>query len=314
MYLLKKFIKNILPYFILKYYWKKKKITYKDGLIHYNSFQNMSIAIRKSIQKLPPNIDLIVGIPRSGMIPAYMIALFLNKPCCSLTEFKNNISPENGQRKITQVNKKEKVILIVDDSVGSGRAIQKAKNDINNITLDGCYRFLYYAVFATSISKNYVDFYATVTKAPRIFQWNYMYHSILNTSCVDFDGVLCRDPTTEENDDGKNYRNFLLTAQPLYIPNTKIYAIVTARLEKYRFETETWLKNNNIKYEKLIMLNLASAQERNEKNCHAAFKAAIYKQEKKATLFIESNNQQAYDIARISKKPCLCIETDIMYE
>ena len=35
---------------------------------------------------------------------------------------------------------------------------------------------------------------------------------------------------------------------------------------------------------------------------------------KKATLFIESNNQQAYDIARISKKPCLCIETDIMYE
>ena len=44
--------------------------------IEYRTFEDMSICIRKNMYKLKENFDLIVGIPRSGMIPAFMIALF----------------------------------------------------------------------------------------------------------------------------------------------------------------------------------------------------------------------------------------------
>lgn len=51
---------------------------------------------------------------------------------------------------------------------------------------------------------------------------------------MDIDGVLCADPTPEENDDGEKYRHFLLNTPPLFIPKVTIGTLVTSRLEKYR--------------------------------------------------------------------------------
>ena len=306
--ILKKVLTNILPFFIVKYIYRLRREDLSMGSLSYNRFQNMSFYIRKSIHSLPHDIDLVVGIPRSGMIPAYMIALFLNKPCCSITEFKNGICPENGQRSI-DISNNIKKILIVDDSVLSGRALKRVKNDkcIKNMQV------LYYAVFVTDISRTFVDFYGVITDKNRIFQWNYTNHSILRYSCVDIDGVLCVDPEESENDDGEAYKNFILTAKPLYVPKIKIHALVTSRLEKYRYETEVWLKNNNIEYDNLIMLNLESKEERQALHCHAQFKASIYKKDSYAKLFIESNDRQAREIARLSHKPCICVETDSLY-
>ena len=45
-----------------------------------------------------------------------------------------------------------------------------------------------------------------------------MHHSFLNDSCLDIDGVLCRDPSPEENDDGPRYEKFLTETNPLVIP------------------------------------------------------------------------------------------------
>lgn len=312
MFSIKNIIKNLLPYGFLKIYWKKKRITQNHQNIHFNTFYNMSISIRKSLKYIPSDIDLVVGIPRSGMIPAYMIALFLNKPCCSFTEFKNNIPPEHGERNIRYNSKYPQKILIVDDSICSGTALEKIKQSISKYHTNQI--FLYYAVFSTPEAKNKVDYYAEIIELPRIFQWNYMYHSIVNKSCLDFDGILCEDPSYEDNDDGDRYKRFLLTAKPLYIPNTKIHAIVTSRLEKYRHETELWLQNHNIQYDKLIMLDLPDARTRQRSNAHALFKADIYKNDKDAILFIESNDKQARDIAKLSGKACICLETDPLYE
>lgn len=309
---IKKIIKNILPYGLLKYYWKTKRINHNSEIIHFNTFQKMSTAIRNSIKYLPRDIDLIVGIPRSGMIPAYMIALFLNKPCCSFTEFKNNISPEHGERDIQHINRNQQKILIVDDSICSGNALTKIKREISQINTG--HLFLYYAVFSTLESKHKVDFYAEITDIPRVFQWNYMHHSIIKKSCLDFDGVLCEDPCDQDNDDGDRYKFFLLNARPLYIPNVTIHSIVTSRLEKYRQETELWLRNHNIKYDNLIMLDLPDAKERQKLNIHARFKADVYKKDNDAILFIESNDNQARDIAKFSGKACICLETDSCYE
>ena len=43
-----------------------------------------------------------------------------------------------------------------------------------------------------------------------------MIHSTsLENCCVDIDGVLCKDPTAEDNDEGPNYERFLSNAVPL---------------------------------------------------------------------------------------------------
>ncbi|MDR1591400.1 MAG: FkbM family methyltransferase [Prevotellaceae bacterium] len=143
-----------------------------------------------------------------------------------------------------------------------------------------------------------------------MFQWNYMNHGYIEQSCFDIDGVLCVDPTEEENDDGDKYRRFILNAKPLYIPHYNIYALVTSRLEKYRKETEEWLKKNNVQYKHLYMLDLSSKEERIRLNAHAKFKAEIYRRLDDTVLFYESNLSQAHEIAKITQKAVFCVETD----
>ena len=127
------------------------------------------------------------------------------------------------------------------------------------------------------------------------------------------DGVLCVDPTKEQNDDGPQYINFLLNAKPLYIPTYPINSIVTSRLEKYRPQTEEWLKKYNVKYKNLYMLDLSTAEERRKLNCHADFKAKVFSKCKDCNCFIESNREQAEKIFKLTNKTCICIETDEMF-
>lgn len=116
-----------------------------------------------------------------------------------------------------------------------------------------------------------------------------------------------------KNDDGPKYVDFLLHARPLYIPGYKIAALVTSRLEKYRPQTEQWLRENGVQYDKLYMLNVASKEERIRLGCHADFKAETYKRLDDCILFVESNSRQARQIAEKSGKPVICAETDEMF-
>ena len=132
---------------------------------------------------------------------------------------------------------------------------------------------------------------------------------------MDIDGVLCPDPTPEENHDGEKYRHFLLNAPPLFIPKVTIGTLVTSRLEKYRPETEAWLQKNHVKYNKLVMLNLPDMAARQRANCHASFKAKEYGSSTDNMLFVESSMTQAVEINRLTKKPVLCTETfQMIYE
>ena len=279
--------------------------------INYRTFGDMASCIKRNIHMLP-DYDLIVGIPRSGMIPAYMIGMFLNKKVCSIDELLNDIMPSSGYSREIYAQTTIKKIIIVDDSIHSGVALNKTKEKLSAFGLDSKYDIEYLAIYAREQSKTMVDYYFEIVPTPRIFQWNYLNVKASENYCYDIDGVLCIDPTEEENDDGEKYRHFLLNAKPLYIPKSRIYALVTSRLEKYRIETETWLEINNVKYDNLFMLDLESKEERIRLKSHAKFKAEVY-QLTKASLFIESNDKQAREIAKLSGKQCICVETDIMY-
>lgn len=141
-----------------------------------------------------------------------------------------------------------------------------------------------------------------------MFEWNYLHHKLLENACFDIDGVLCNDPTPEQNDDGKKYIEFIRNAPLRVTPTFKIGYLVTSRLEKYRKDTEYWLKKNNIQYEHLIMMQFKTKEERIKSGSHGKFKGENYKKFENTNLFVESELHQAVEFAEISGKVVFCTE------
>lgn len=274
--------------------------------MNYRSFSDLSKVIFRNIAKLQQmDIGLVVGIPRSGMLPANLIALYLNVPFTDIDSFIDNRVYGLGERK-QYVNSNSNNVLVIDDSIADGKALAKAKAKLKNVK---DYRLYYGAIFARSKSKHLVDFYGEVIDGDRIFEWNLFHNQlILGNSCLDIDGVLCRDPTPEENDDGEKYHRFLLTAEPKFIPTVKIKTLISCRLEKYRNETMFWLKKHNIQYDNLILLNLPNAEERRKWNKYGEYKGNEYKKNG-YIFFIESSLSEAKRIKEVSNKSVFCIET-----
>lgn len=287
-----------------------KKIEKKPMKINYKTYNNLAVDIKSNISLLPSDIDLVVGIPRSGMIPAYVVGLALNKKVCSLLEFTHGILGNSGVRKTGSSDVIRK-ILVIDDSVNTGMAMELVKEQLK--PFEKKYKFVFCAVYTSGAeATKHVDIALQLLPQPRMFQWNYLYHGFMSSACYDMDGVLCVDPTEKENDDGKNYLKFVKKARPLFLPNRPIGYIVTSRLEKYRKETEEWLSKHGVKYKKLYMYN-GTAEERKKLGLHADFKAGIYKQIKDSNVFIESNPGQAKRIAELTKKNVICCLNDTLY-
>lgn len=276
-------------------------------LYKFISYDQLSKIIQTNINRFR-KYDLIVGIPRSGMIPAYMIAFYLNKRVCSLNEFiSGQFNKTFGYRKIN--TNQIKNILILDDSMLSGRAIKDAKQEIESINELKKYSIEYGCIFGTSKNSRDIDLCITELDPSRIFQWNYLNHPNCKNWCFDIDGVLCEDPSNDQNDDGPIYSDFVLNAPPLFVPKYEIGALVTSRLEKYRSLTEEWARKNNIHYKYLAMLDLPDKKTRLKQKAHTRTKIEFYGSHPEFNLFVESNPKQAEEIARATGKQVICVET-----
>ena len=280
--------------------------------MNYRSISDLNDTILRKLHVIPRDIDLIVGVPRSGMLPANLLALYLNLPYTDIHSFINGHTYKSGARRQFFDSSAYKKILVVDDSIASGSAIKESKKDLEHLTSK--FEIEYCVVYATPENKDKVDYSLEIVPTPRYFQWNIFNHTTLEKACFDIDGVLCQDPTKEQNDDGPEYISFLLNAAPLYVPGSKIGTLVTSRLEKYRSETETWLKQNGVKYDKLVMLDLPDIKARQKANCHSSHKAHEYKKNQ-YNLFVESDLRQAIEINKLTKKPVFCTENfKMIYE
>lgn len=271
--------------------------------MHYRNVTDLNNIILRKLSILPRDFDLIIGIPRSGMLPANLLALYLNLPYTDIHSFVNGHIYQAGERSRFFHLKDMKKILVVDDSVASGTAMDRSRQTLRDA--EKKFEVKYCAVYMVPGKEKTVDYYFEMVPLPRFFQWNILNHSALEKACFDIDGVLSVDPDEVDNDDGERYVRFLLNAAPLFIPGSRIGTIVTSRLEKYRKETEEWLRNNNIKYNELVMLDMPDMKARQKAGNHAEHKAKTY-MSKPYVLFIESDVRQAAEINRISGKPVLC--------
>jgi uncharacterized HAD superfamily protein/hypoxanthine phosphoribosyltransferase len=278
--------------------------------MNYRSVADLNDAILNNLHKLPSEVDVVVGIPRSGLIAANLLCLALNVPMADVEGFLAGRLLTTGIKRRTRAPQSDpagtRTVVVIDDSVHSGDSMRRVRARFAGFPGDT--RFVFCAVFGVNNSHDSVDVVLEQVPMPRMFQWNVMHHALLEKCCVDIDGVLCLDPRPEENDDGPAYRQFLRTARPLLCPSARIGMLVTSRLEKYREDTAAWMARQNIEYNALHMLDLPSQEERLRRGAHGAFKAGIYKNSD-AILFIESEHEQAREIARLSGKPVLCIAT-----
>jgi len=282
--------------------------------MNYKSFADLSQDIKSNLHKVPRDVSLIVGIPRSGLLAANLFAVYLNLPLTDIDNFINGKLLNTGNRgKSFEKDAFKGKILIVDDSIYSGKALKQVKEKLAQEPSTKDLDIIYSCVYVYPNVKDMIDIPLVLLDMPRVFEWNIFHHKVLSSACVDIDGVLCVDPTHEENDDGENYLHFLMNASPYIIPKVKIHTLVTTRLEKYRANTEAWLQKHGIQYNELVMLDLPDKATRMKMNNRGQYKAEAFKQRKDCTIFIESDRRQAQTIFELSGKTVYCVDTNEMY-
>jgi uncharacterized HAD superfamily protein/hypoxanthine phosphoribosyltransferase len=281
-----------------------------SDLFNYRSFSDLNSCIVGNLWKIPADVDLVAGIPRSGLLAANIIALHLNLPLTTLEGLLEGRVFAAGKRlnvSSDPLATGARRIAIVDDSIATGAEMRRARTLVESGRLQG--KVVYIAIYAAEETARDVDVCFEICPLPRVFAWNLMHREALANACVDIDGVLCVDPSELDNDDGPRYQSFLATARPLYRPTSEIGTLVTCRLERYRPETERWLNAHGIRYRDLVMWGLPDKKTRLALGGHAEFKAAVYRGRPDADHFIESSAAQAQVIANLAFKSVICVET-----
>ena len=276
--------------------------------INFRSNEDLNALVLDSIRKIPEDIDLVVAVPRSGYLVAGLIALNLNLPMCSYNEFLNGLRPTGGRRAETIKAAKEKPqkVLIVDDSVSSGWEVERIRGQLREAQIEE--EIVLLAAFVNPEKAGLVDIALELTPRPQIFEWNLYHHPHLKNACFDIDGVLCRDATKEEDDDGPRYLEFIENVEHRIIPSVEVGWLVTSRLEKYRAPTEAWLKRHGVQYRELIMQDLPDLETRLALKSDGPFKANFYSS-CEAFLFVESSVYQARTIFERTGKAVFCTDT-----
>lgn len=276
------------------------------------SFHDLNVAIVHGLPKIRRlKFDGIVGIPRSGMAPAALISTHVQKPVADLDFFCKTGQLYGRSGHIEAAPPKR--ILLVDDTCNKGRAMRRATDMLRQHRPNVEFvRFAVWGPYQLPDPYREVDVYLENLHGPRCFQWNMWKHIRLPRWAFDMDGVLCRDPTKQENDDGPAYVNFLNKADPMFLPQRPIGWIITSRNEIYRSQTEAWLKKHGIQYAGLIMCPCKTKSERMRfmkqyDGGRGGWKAEQWlklmkddRLEYKPELFIESNAGQAKAINRLT--------------
>lgn len=254
------------------------------------------------IRQIP--FDVVVHLPRSGTIPAALLATYLCRPLASVQEFcAGQIITRKSE--FTTLNR----ILLVDDSIHTGGQMAEAIKMVQAARPDAIIHPL--SIYSNEAGRagRTVDVITLHNHGPHLYMmpWFMWKTKRIIHAALDMDGVLCRDCMKGEDDEGPVYINFLKTAEPLFKPMHPVGSIVTGRLEKYRPQTERWLKKHGIAYKELHMGPWKTNKQRRAATPEA-YKAEVFKRSAQ-TLFIESCHKQAVKIAELSGKAVWCIET-----
>jgi uncharacterized HAD superfamily protein len=292
---------------------KHKRNTYDGKAGDYKTVEDMLEVCRNVILPIlhKNKVRGIAGVPRSGCVVSSYCAVNMNIPLYSISnnsiQLENTMSDFGGQR-MGFYNHEEGKIAVIDDTVFSGLSMKDIKNNLGDDYLYGC-------VYARPESKHILDFYGEELESPHILDWNFYNSNHIKHTLFDFDGIFSPDVPVPVCEDEELYIDYITNVRPYFhrLPLMhKIQGIVTARLEKYRKETEEWLDRYGVRYNELVMFPTEREAERdaNHTLVSASYKAKVYSSSD-AKFFVESNPMEASFIRKISKRLVICPEQGV---
>jgi len=285
-------------------------LTWEYAVLNFRSIEHLNLAIVNNLDKIRSlNIDLIVGIPRSGMLPASLIATHLQLPFVDVDGY-NSHRWYIRNKKVTvpsDIPNKPLRVLLVDDTINTGNAMRNVLGSLRKSN-DTVIKFAVYGSPKNRLED--IDFVCEECPLPRAFQWNIWKHNDAKNWATDMDGVLCRDPSKRENDKGPRLEQFYRTADTKFLFTKPIKYVITSREEHFRKVTEEWLSKNNIAYEKLIMKPTGNP---GGNQAHGEYKAAMLNQMSEIQLYIESDPKQAKVISQLINIPIWCTDNQKLY-
>lgn len=267
-----------------------------EGQWHFifKSYADLARDVDTWCKHMPP-ISGVYGMPRSGLLLASMIALNLNIPLVGIKPYLT--------REVVVQPSASRPILVVDDSCCTGDSFHKMKEmeQPDMPLMYGCY------LCNPQFSNLWDMVFLETGNCNQLMEWSTLHIPFNKYTLSDLDGVLCEDWCGPETigADQETYKDHLLHAKCLRRPTYPLLGIVTARLEKYRAETQVWLASEGIKYEKLYMAPFATAEEREKGDGFAGHKARVYGSLPDAHLFVESDPHQSEAITFRTGKPVL---------
>jgi orotate phosphoribosyltransferase len=281
-------------------------------VIHYTTYAQLADDVRALVAKLPRDIVGVLGVARSGLIPATMVAEILHVPLGEASLFaQTGLFFPSGER-LGGKHPTGGRLLVLDDSAYQGATLRRVWGAVSQSPFYKDYQWLWGAVYRHPDYPRTVDVFAREIPSQRYFQWNLMQHADMANWMMDIDGVLCFDGTVLD-DDGPRYRRSLVDAIPLHLPRRQVHTLISMRLERWRPETEAWLEQHGVCYQRLILAPYPTAQKRRRECKYGEWKGQHYK-DSPCTLFIESSIDQAPEIAKVSNKPVICLDTNQVFQ
>jgi len=264
--------------------------------------------VHKLAAMIPPDTSRIIGVARSGVLPASLVAMLLHLPLSVVRQSMGDmIETGNGWRLTGNTGGKGPPVVI-DDTVMTGNSFKQ----VMPIVWKTYPTAICAAVYVNPDARQKPDLWVRDLPWPHILEWNAPNSVLSDSSAFDFDGIFCRDCGPGEDDDGERYKNFLRTAEPtsFVVRKTVIPLIVTGRMEKYRTETMDWLARHGMAVKSLVMWN-GSFRGRTL-SAITDYKARHYREfmrqrlRIKPALFFESDAAQAEMIAHKANGIVVC--------
>ena len=281
-----------------------------QGKPQWVSVSQMQVDAMKLASKVPLETDTIVGVARSGLAVATIVSMVTHLPLVAVRQNRHDlIEVGNGWR----LGGKKHIqrgtrAFVVDDTVMTGNSLRA----ISGIAERHFESVVYGAVYVNPLASKKPDTFVRELGWPHLLEWN-VFNSVLSPNmALDFDGIICHDPTEHFTDDAAHI-DWISQATSKYLPRKSVVPlIVTARIEKYRKATEDWLRRHKVKFSQLVMHPAKSLAERDASNI-ASYKAKHFKawalRHKPAPpplMFIESDPRQAKQIHDLSGGMVVC--------
>lgn len=270
--------------------------------IGYRTYAQLAQDIRRWEPHLPP-LSAVIGVPRSGLVPAAMLATLRHIPVIPIESLRGD-SPAYRPAVSRTLHPVDGPVLVLDDTCNAGRTIREVRSALSGANV------IFGAVYATAhtFREGLLDVAGYRLSEYHSCEWNLFRTNVARTLLTDFDGVLCQDwhggRLTASN--RPEYERWLDTVPPLAPVTHPLYGIITGRTERYRPQTVAWLKRHGIEYEHLVMVpddgSFTGTADR--------FKSIMYRKlSAKASAFVESCPIQSARIAKATGFAVLCYPT-----